>query len=82
MTTEQLKYRVGTLRAAGLEAKWGRNGQGAPMLFARDPSASKKHQRAQWWAVDRVMWEMAKKHGIKEAFDGCTILGDFFSVPA
>ncbi len=69
-------YTVGTLRAAGLEAKWGRTRWGAPALFAREAGTDT------WWMVDARMWERAKAVGVLAAFHEYTLLGNFFSVPA
>lgn len=80
--TTVLKYGVKTFREAGLEARWGRTRNGAPMIFARDPNAKSNHQRLEWWMVDNVMWNMAKKVGVLDAFTNCTLLGDMFSIPA
>lgn len=77
-----LRYRVGTLRAAGLEAKWTKNRAGAPIIVARDPRAKSAHQREQWWAVDATMWASMQRSGIRAGFDGATVLGDLFSFPA
>ena len=73
-------YRVGTLRDAGLEARWSRTSSGAPILVARNPNASSKHQRERWWTVDRNMWKRMEETGVIEGFDCCTLLGDFFFV--
>jgi hypothetical protein len=82
MTTQ--RYSVATLRAAGLQARWGRNGAGAPILFARDPEAEHRHQRETWWMVDAGMWAEMQKEGIRKTFDQFTLLllGDVFSVRA
>lgn len=77
-----MMYRVGTLRDAGLEAKWGKTRTGAPAIFARDPSSKHDHQSKTWWLVDADMWKAMRKDGIKEGFDSCTIWGDVFHIPA
>lgn len=86
-----LAYRVGTFREAGLEAKWGRTRQGAPIILVRDPNADHAHQRVNWWVCDRGMFEAMREdahslgddaRGILQAFDGWTLLGNMFSVPA
>ena len=51
-------------------------------MFVRDPNAKTAHQRTKWWAVDNVMWNMAQKIGVANAFTNCTLLGDMFSIPA
>lgn len=75
-----LRYSVGTLRDAGLEARWTRNRNGAPIMSARDPNAKLKHQQAKWWFVDKSMWDDMNSVGIREAFDRHTLLGDVFSI--
>jgi len=77
-----MEYTVKTFRAAGLEAKWGRNSNGAPIIFARDPQAKYPHQRESWWAMDAGVWKQAEQIGLRGAFDNATLLGDVFSVPA
>jgi hypothetical protein len=77
-----MKYSVTTLRAAGLEARWTHNRNGAPIIVARDPQGRSDHQRVSWWHVGKTMWQAMKTEGIKAAFDRHTLLGDVFSVPA
>lgn len=79
--SNQLRYSVSTLRAAGLEARWGRNSAGAPMLFARDPEDPRPAVRDAWWAVSNNVWETMKEHGVLEGFQRWTALAGFFSVP-
>jgi hypothetical protein len=76
------KYSVITLRNAGLDARWTRNRNGAPIIVARDPQAKLEHQRRTWWAVGKKMWDEMGRVGVREGFDNCTLLGDFFSLPA
>lgn len=76
------KYSVHTLRAAGLEARWTRNRNGAPIIVARDPNATLAHQRKTWWAVGQKMWDDMMKEGVREGFSNHTLLGDVFSIPA
>lgn len=79
------RYAVGYVRASGLEARWGRTRQGAPIILVRDPQARHRHQREQWWFLDRGMWADAHKLeagqpvGLREAFDRHTLVADFFS---
>jgi len=75
-----LKYTVGTLRIAGLDARWGKTRRGAPILCARNPNSKAAHQRNKWWAVDKVMWGLMQKHGVVDGFDGATILGEYFFI--
>lgn len=77
-----MKYQVGTLREAGLEARWTKTRNGAPIIAARDPVGYEQHQKTQWWVVDDAMWKDMERHGIKVGFDNHTMLGNFFSVPA
>lgn len=76
---DDLKYRVGTFREAGLEARWSKV-RGAPIIVVRNPNANTNHQREQWWVCDKYMFEDMKKDGIIEAFDNHTILGDILSI--
>lgn len=76
------KYSVKTLRAAGLEARWTRNRNGAPIIVVRDPAANLRHQRQTWWAVGQRMWDDMMKDGVREAFDQHTLIADIFSIPA
>ena len=71
-----MKYRVGTLRAAGLKARWGRSIGGSPILLARESEIGT------WYHVNKAMWEQMKKVGVLESFRQCTMLGDIFSIPA
>jgi hypothetical protein len=73
-----MKYIVGTLRKAGLQAKWGKV-NGTPMIFARDPSSKLPHQRKSWWLVDRYMFKRMEEVGVKQGFEEGTLLGDIFN---
>lgn len=75
-----LNYSVKTLREAGLEAKWSRNRRGAPIIVARNPKATNKHQRETYWYVSKDMWAAMERDGILNGFDQFTLLGDIFSV--
>lgn len=75
----ELKYRVGPLREAGLEAKWTKTRSGQPIIVVRDPQGKDAHQRTQWWGVDEQMFRDMKKVGIREAFDNHTMFGGYFS---
>ena len=77
-----MEYRVGTFREAGLEAKWSKTRSGQPCIFVRDPKGRGKHQRESWWLCDKTMFDLMKKEGIREGFDGATLLGDIFSIRA
>ena len=74
--------KVGTMREAGLDAKWGRLRNKAPALFIRNPNGELKHQREKWWHFDRTMQKFMTEKGVVEGFNSCTLLGDMFSVPA
>lgn len=74
-----MKYRVGTFRDAGLEAKWSKS-RGARIIVARNPNAVSEHMRKRWWWVDRDMWATMQEHGVVDGFDAHTILGDLFSI--
>ena len=75
-----ISYRVGTLRAAGLEARWTKTWEGQPYIVVRDPAAATPHQREQWWVCDRAMVKLMEDQGIREGFNAATILGSMFSV--
>ena len=93
---EQITLTVGSVRAAGLLAKWGRNRAGRPMLLIKAPVAfvfryprqnnggtgvtCLPHQSANWYKVDQGMYDRALVHGWQDAFDGCTLLADMFSI--
>ena len=77
-----VKYQVGTFRDAGLQARWTKTRNGVPIIAARDPNGRGVHQRTQWWVVDEHMFNDMKRHGIREAFDNHTMMGEFFQAPA
>ena len=70
-------YTVGPIRAAGLQARWTRTREGAPIIAARNPNAGPN-----WYVIDARTWAMMTRHGIAEGFDRCTMLGGIFSIPA
>ena len=76
----ELKYSVKTLRKAGLEAKWTKTARGAPIMIARNPSSQLLHQRSKWWFVNNSVWKRMQEVGVKDGFDGATLLGDIFSI--
>jgi hypothetical protein len=80
--TPPLRYTVGTLRTAGLRARWTRTRTGAPILAAQDPTSPHRHLRESWWVIDARMWQSMQTMGIREGFVSHTLLGNFFSVPA
>lgn len=71
-----LEYRVGVFREAGLEAKWSRTRQGAPIIAARHPDVG----GGKWYAMDARMWERAAEVGVKQAFEEHVCLGHIFSI--
>ena len=75
-----LKYTVGCLRSAGLEAKWSKDRGGRPVIVARYPLAKAEFQRVQWWRVDGYMFDSMKRDGVVEAFVNHTLLGDIFAI--
>lgn len=79
--SQSLRYTVSTLRAAGLEARWGRNRAGAPLLFARDPDERRPSLREAWFPVTDGLWQSMQRKGVVEAFRDWTLLADVFSVP-
>ena len=70
-----LGYRVGTFRQAGLEARWTRTRNGAPIIATRVPGG-------QWYVVNDAMFKRMQKHGVREGFEQATALGHIFSVTA
>ena len=77
-----MKNNVTTYRQAGLEAKWGKRSNGAPVMLIRNPQADLSHQRNIWWVVTAAMFDDMKKVGVKEGFKRHTLLGDVFSITA
>jgi len=80
MSTSQIAYTVGAMRAAGLEARWTKNRSGRPMIVVRDPQAQTKHQREDWWICDKEMFRLMGKDGVREGFDNATLFGNLFSI--
>lgn len=78
---DPMTYNVATFRRHGLEAKWGRTRNGAPIILARKPTGL-PHQRTTWWAMHGTLWADAKTEGLVSAFDRHTLIADFFSIPA
>jgi len=75
-----MNYSVKPMREAGLEAKWTKTRNGAPIIVARYPKAEEKHQRECFWFVDQKMFDNMQEVGIVEAFERATLLGDIFSI--
>jgi len=73
---------VGTMRKAGLAAKWGRLKGGAPAMFVRNPASDLKHQREKWWHFDEAMQKLMTAEGVVKGFDSATLLGGIFSIKA
>lgn len=72
-----MKYTVRTIREAGLEARWTRTRKGKPIIVARVPG----NETGTWYAVSDKVWKRAKLAGIYQAFEECTVLGRYFSIP-
>lgn len=70
-----MRYNVNTIRAAGLECKWTKTRDGAPIIAARATDGA-------WYVIDARTWRDAEKVGIREAFENATALGSFFSISA
>jgi hypothetical protein len=92
---ENVALTVGSIRAAGLMAKWGRSRRGAPVMLIKatpgqifnypalrmtEGKPCLPHQSANWYRVDQGMYDRACKEGWVAAFDGCTLLADMFSL--
>lgn len=79
MKGEKMKYRVGTFRDAGLEAKWTRNDRtGQPYIIAKIPNAI----QPTWYAITPQVWREMKQYGVREGLIHYALLGDVFSLPA
>lgn len=71
-----MKYNVSTFRKSGLEARWTRTRQNAPIIAVR------KSGSGHWYVVDKNLWKDMQKEGVIQAFEQHTLLGDYFSIPA
>jgi len=72
--TARLAYNVKTIRAAGIECKWGRISRGRPAIFG-------KAHNGQWVVIDGSMWNEAERTGdLKLAFENATAFIDLFSI--
>jgi hypothetical protein len=78
MTTAPLRYTVGTVRAAGLDARWTKTNAGAPIIAARRADVG----GGMWYVLDREIWGSAQKVGLATAFEQHCALGKYFSIPA
>lgn len=80
--TMNTTYTVGALRAAGLEAKWGRTRNGGPILLARRAGRTYTDGKPMpWCCVTAATYNRAQKIGWSEAFDNATALIEYFSIP-
>jgi hypothetical protein len=70
-----MKYQVGTFRDAGLQAKWRRTRNGAPIIIVR------QEDEKTWMAVTDRTWKDMKERGIMEGFHMHYTFIDYFSVP-
>lgn len=72
-----MRYTVGEIRALGIQAKWSRNRNGAPIIVAR-------YKTEAWCAIDAKLWaKMAAPDADPlEVFECHTALIDVFSIPA
>lgn len=77
-----MRYVVKTFRDAGLQARWTKTREGAPMIAVRNPNSKYPHQSKSWWLVHQSMWDAMKERGIMQGFDECTALGNIFNIPA
>lgn len=71
-----IKYSVQWIRSQGLQARWTKTRDGAPIIAARDGD------NGSWYVIDARMWRDAERMGLPKAFESHTTLGHFFSVPA
>ena len=70
-----MKYSVKTFRDAGLEARWTRTRNGAPIIAARKLGDT-------YYVVCADMWKAMQTEGVFPAFDRYTVLGKYFSIAA
>ena len=71
-----MKYNVSTIRASGIECKWTRTRNNAPIIVGRVEGIG----GGKWYAICDRTWKSAEKVGILQAFKEHNALGNFFSV--
>jgi hypothetical protein len=77
MRNTELQYKLATFRNAGLEARWTRTSNRAPII------AAKRWESSTWCVVDSRMWkEMQRSGDVLETFKDFTALVDVFSIRA
>ena len=69
-----MEHIIKTFQDAGLEAKWSKTKAGKPCILTRKKNTKK------WWLCNEIMWSQMHKHGIRQGYDNCTLLGDVFSI--
>ena len=69
-----MEYTVGYIRSQGLECRWTKRRNGAPIIVGKTANGT-------WAAIDRSMWNRAETVGLSQAFSEHTTLIDIFSVP-
>lgn len=77
----KLSYTVGAIRDAGIECRWSRTRNGAPIIIGKTDTVSRDGNHM-WAVIDAGMWKRAEVVGIARAFKEHTALIGFFSVPA
>jgi len=76
-----MEYNVSYIRSQGIECKWGRTSNGAPIIVGKTDRKNGKGEHIWAW-IDNEMWRDARVMGLREAFDAHTALIDYFSVSA
>jgi len=75
-TTIPLAYNVTSIRAHGLECRWGRTSAGAPIIVGRRDGVG----GGRWYVLGRNLWADAQRQGIIEAFTSHCALGEYFAI--
>lgn len=76
-----MQYTVGWIRSQGIECKWSRSRNGAPIIIGKTSSLDRTGQPI-WSVIDTDMWNRAKVVGLPQAFEEHTTFIGLFSVPA
>ena len=76
-----MKYTVGYIRSQGIECRWTKNRNGAPIIVGTTDRVDRKGNPI-WSVICGDMWKRAEAVGLKQAFHEYTALIDLLSVPA
>ena len=74
-------YTVKAIRAQGIECRWTRTRNGAPIIAALTDTRDRKGERM-WMVIDSTVWERAHAVGLKQAIDEASAFLNFFSITA